>query len=61
MEYLFQLTLFGSVPYWANFYSIPWYVCTYIAFGVVQACGFPNEVAIMANWFPNHNRGFVMV
>ncbi|KAL3082874.1 hypothetical protein niasHS_010676 [Heterodera schachtii] len=54
------LTAFGSIPFWFNFYSVPWYLFTYALFGVVQACGWPNEVAIMANWFPKTNRGFIM-
>jgi sugar phosphate permease len=54
------LTAFGSVPYWLDFYSIPWYAITWALFGIVQACGWPNEVAIMANWFPHTNRGFIM-
>uniref|UniRef100_A0AC34RPA6 Major facilitator superfamily (MFS) profile domain-containing protein n=1 Tax=Panagrolaimus sp. JU765 TaxID=591449 RepID=A0AC34RPA6_9BILA len=55
-----SLTLFGSVPYWVNFYSISFYIFIYCIFGVVQACGWPNEVTIMANWFPKQNRGAVM-
>ncbi|KAI3422388.1 hypothetical protein GPALN_012906 [Globodera pallida] len=54
------LIAFGSVPFWLHFYSIVWYLLTYALFGVVQACGWPNEVAIMANWFPKTNRGFIM-
>ncbi|CAI2352923.1 unnamed protein product [Caenorhabditis sp. 36 PRJEB53466] len=54
------LTLFGTVPKWLNFYSVPYYIITYIAFGLVQACGWPSEIAIMANWFGKGNRGFVM-
>jgi len=54
------LTMFGSVPHWANFFSVPYYVVVWSAFGVVQACGWPNEVSIMANWFPRTNRGFIM-
>uniref|UniRef100_A0A915DZ69 Major facilitator superfamily (MFS) profile domain-containing protein n=1 Tax=Ditylenchus dipsaci TaxID=166011 RepID=A0A915DZ69_9BILA len=46
------LILFGSVPHWTNFYSIPYYVVIYALFGIVQACGWPNVVAVMANWFP---------
>jgi OPA family glycerol-3-phosphate transporter-like MFS transporter 3 len=54
------LVLFGSIPYWLNFYSIPYYIVIWCLFGVVQACGWPNEVTIMANWFPKSNRGAVM-
>uniref|UniRef100_A0A7E4VPL3 MFS domain-containing protein n=1 Tax=Panagrellus redivivus TaxID=6233 RepID=A0A7E4VPL3_PANRE len=54
------LILFGSLPYWLYFYSIPFYITIYILFGIVQACGWPNEVTIMANWFPHENRGAVM-
>ncbi|GMT10144.1 hypothetical protein PFISCL1PPCAC_1441, partial [Pristionchus fissidentatus] len=54
------LTLFGAIPVWFSLYSIPYYVITYILFGLVQACGWPSEVAIMANWFGAGNRGFVM-
>jgi len=43
----FQLTLFGAVPHWTAFYSIPYYILTYATFGIFQACGWPNEVAIM--------------
>ncbi|CAD6193484.1 unnamed protein product [Caenorhabditis auriculariae] len=54
------LTLFGSFPKWFDFYSVSFYSFTYVAFGLVQACGWPSEVAIMANWFGKGNRGFVM-
>ncbi|GMS79923.1 hypothetical protein PENTCL1PPCAC_2098, partial [Pristionchus entomophagus] len=54
------LTLFGALPVWFHMYSIPYYVITYILFGLVQACGWPSEVAIMANWFGAGNRGFIM-
>ncbi|EGT35886.1 hypothetical protein CAEBREN_08437 [Caenorhabditis brenneri] len=54
------LTLFGTIPKWLNFYHVPYYIITYIAFGLVQACGWPSEIAIMANWFGKGNRGFVM-
>ncbi|KAH7730284.1 Protein T10C6.6 e [Aphelenchoides avenae] len=53
------LTMFGSLPYWTRFYSAPYYIIIYVLFGIVQACGWPNEVTIMANWFKS-NRGFVM-
>ena len=43
----FQLTMFGTVPKWLNFYSVPYYIFTYILFGLVQACGWPSEIAIM--------------
>ncbi|PAV63101.1 hypothetical protein WR25_17340 [Diploscapter pachys] len=54
------LTMFGTLPKWFNFYSVPYYIFTYILFGLVQACGWPSEIAIMANWFGKGNRGFVM-
>ena len=54
------LILFGSIPYWFNIYNIPYYVTIYCLFGIVQACGWPNEVTIMANWFQKSNRGAVM-
>ncbi|CAK5027750.1 unnamed protein product [Meloidogyne enterolobii] len=54
------LTAFGSLPYWLAWYSLPWYLFTWSLFGIVQACGWPNEVTIMANWFPQTNRGAVM-
>uniref|UniRef100_A0A914LM58 Major facilitator superfamily (MFS) profile domain-containing protein n=3 Tax=Meloidogyne incognita group TaxID=654580 RepID=A0A914LM58_MELIC len=54
------LTAFGSLPYWLAWYSLPWYLFTWSLFGIVQACGWPNEVTIMANWFPQSNRGAVM-
>lgn len=54
------LTLFGTIPKWFSFYHAPYYIVTYIAFGLVQACGWPSEIAIMANWFGKGNRGFVM-
>ncbi|CAB07662.1 Major facilitator superfamily (MFS) profile domain-containing protein [Caenorhabditis elegans] len=54
------LTLFGAIPKWFNFYHAPYYIMTYVAFGLVQACGWPSEIAIMANWFGKGNRGFVM-
>ncbi|CAB3397823.1 unnamed protein product [Caenorhabditis bovis] len=54
------LTLFGTLPKWLNFYSTFYYVIIYICFGLVQACGWPSEIAIMANWFGKGNRGFVM-
>lgn len=43
----FQLTLFGAVPKLTSFYSIPYYIVTYIFFGILQACGWPNEISIM--------------
>uniref|UniRef100_A0A158PA97 MFS domain-containing protein n=1 Tax=Angiostrongylus cantonensis TaxID=6313 RepID=A0A158PA97_ANGCA len=55
-----MLILFGCLPVWCNFYNIPYYMATYFVFGLVQACGWPNEIAIMANWFDKSNRGFVM-
>ncbi|CAJ0585976.1 unnamed protein product, partial [Mesorhabditis spiculigera] len=54
------LILFGAVPKMLNWYSVPWYVITYIAFGLLQACGWPSEIAIMANWWGGANRGLVM-
>jgi len=54
------LTLFGSFPYWLDFYSTSFYILIYVLFGILQACGWPNEVTIMANWFPKENRGAVM-
>ncbi|CAI5453761.1 unnamed protein product [Caenorhabditis angaria] len=54
------LTLFGTIPKLLNFYSIYYYILTYIAFGLVQACGWPSEIAIMAAWFGKGNRGFIM-
>ncbi|VDM58480.1 unnamed protein product, partial [Angiostrongylus costaricensis] len=55
-----MLILFGCLPVWCNFYNIPYYMVTYLVFGLVQACGWPNEITIMANWFDKSNRGFVM-
>uniref|UniRef100_A0A914CG58 Major facilitator superfamily (MFS) profile domain-containing protein n=1 Tax=Acrobeloides nanus TaxID=290746 RepID=A0A914CG58_9BILA len=54
------LFLFGTLPYWLLFYSTAYYVFIYILFGIFQGCGWPNEVTIMANWFPKTNRGFIM-
>uniref|UniRef100_F1KWG4 Sugar phosphate exchanger 3 n=1 Tax=Ascaris suum TaxID=6253 RepID=F1KWG4_ASCSU len=54
------LVSFGSLPKWLHFYSAPYYLLTYVIFGLLQACGWPNEVAIMGNWFGGDNRGFVM-
>ncbi|KAI1719878.1 major facilitator superfamily domain-containing protein [Ditylenchus destructor] len=54
------MVLFGTLPHWAQFYSVPYYIAIYAIFGIVQACGWPNVVAIMANWFPRSNRGFIM-
>ncbi|KHN76278.1 Sugar phosphate exchanger 3 [Toxocara canis] len=54
------LVSFGSLPKWFGFYSTAYYLLTYIIFGLLQACGWPNEVAIMGNWFGGDNRGFVM-
>ncbi|ETN72429.1 transporter, major facilitator family protein [Necator americanus] len=54
------MVLFGVIPKWYNFYNVTYYVLTYTLFGFVQACGWPNEIAIMANWFGKANRGFVM-
>ncbi|CAI4222629.1 unnamed protein product [Auanema sp. JU1783] len=54
------LTMFGAVPKWISYYSVPYYVFTYVLFGIVQACGWPSEIAIMANWFGGSNRGFIM-
>ena len=47
---IFKLTLFGAVPKWFGFYSVPYYFLTYTLFGLVQACGWPSEVAIMVNF-----------
>ncbi|PIO75333.1 MOZ/SAS family protein [Teladorsagia circumcincta] len=55
-----MLTLFGAVPKWFGYYNAAYYVLTYILFGLMQACGWPSEIAIMANWFGKANRGFVM-
>ncbi|KAJ1365516.1 hypothetical protein KIN20_025876 [Parelaphostrongylus tenuis] len=55
-----MLILFGCVPVWSNFYNVPYYMVTYLVFGLVQACGWPNEITIMANWFDKSNRGFIM-
>ncbi|KAK5974118.1 MFS domain-containing protein [Trichostrongylus colubriformis] len=55
-----SLTLFGAVPKWSGYYNVAYYVFFYILFGLMQACGWPSEIAIMANWFGKANRGFVM-
>ncbi|CAJ0954696.1 unnamed protein product, partial [Mesorhabditis belari] len=55
-----MLFLFGYVPKMLDFYSVPWYVVTYIGFGLLQACGWPSEIAIMASWWGGANRGLVM-
>uniref|UniRef100_A0A7I4YU35 MFS domain-containing protein n=1 Tax=Haemonchus contortus TaxID=6289 RepID=A0A7I4YU35_HAECO len=55
-----MLTLFGAFPKWFDFYNAAYYVLTYLLFGLMQACGWPSEIAIMANWFGKANRGFVM-
>ncbi|KAE9414630.1 hypothetical protein Angca_009238, partial [Angiostrongylus cantonensis] len=44
-----MLILFGCLPVWCNFYNIPYYMATYFVFGLVQACGWPNEIAIMVS------------
>lgn len=54
------LVAFGSLPKWFGFYSVPYYILTYLIFGLLQACGWPNEVAIMGNWFGRGNRGFIL-
>ncbi|WKY09895.1 hypothetical protein Q1695_002335 [Nippostrongylus brasiliensis] len=54
------LVMFGAFPYWFHFYNSAYYIFTYILFGLMQACGWPSEIAIMANWFGKSNRGFVM-
>ncbi|VDN29641.1 unnamed protein product [Cylicostephanus goldi] len=54
------MTLFGALPKWAKLYNVPYFVLTYTLFGFVQACGWPSEIAIMANWFGKANRGFIM-
>lgn len=56
----FSLVLFGAIPFYTHFYSIPYYVLLYAIFGIFQAAGWPNEVTIMANWFTKNNRGFIM-
>lgn len=56
----FTLILFGAVPKWCNFYHAAYYLFTYVLFGLLQACGWPSEIAIMANWFGKANRGFIM-
>ncbi|KIH47221.1 hypothetical protein ANCDUO_22721 [Ancylostoma duodenale] len=55
-----KMILFGAVPMWCNLYNVPYYVFTYTLFGFLQACGWPSEIAIMANWFGKANRGFIM-
>ncbi|TKR87280.1 hypothetical protein L596_011699 [Steinernema carpocapsae] len=54
------LTAFGALPHFTHFYSIPFYMITYLGFGVFQACGWPNELVIMSNWFGESNRGLLM-
>lgn len=44
-----QLSLFGAVPKMTLFYSVPYYVVTYVLFGLFQACGWPNEISIMVS------------
>uniref|UniRef100_A0A0N4Z6V0 MFS domain-containing protein n=1 Tax=Parastrongyloides trichosuri TaxID=131310 RepID=A0A0N4Z6V0_PARTI len=61
-----SLGLFSLVPYYLNFYDIPWYIVMWAFFGVAQACGWPNNVAIMGNWFgkdrnnKNSSTGFIL-
>ncbi|VDN54799.1 unnamed protein product [Dracunculus medinensis] len=55
-----MLILFGFVPKWRNFYSYWYYILIYILFALFQACGWPNVIAIMGNWYSGSNRGFVM-
>ncbi|KHJ82787.1 hypothetical protein OESDEN_17518 [Oesophagostomum dentatum] len=54
------MILFGAVPKWGSLYNIPYFILTYTLFGFMQACGWPSEIAIMANWFGKANRGFIM-
>uniref|UniRef100_A0A1I7XPH1 MFS domain-containing protein n=1 Tax=Heterorhabditis bacteriophora TaxID=37862 RepID=A0A1I7XPH1_HETBA len=54
------LTSFGTIPKLLDFYSVTYYVMMYALFGLIQACGWPSEIAIMANWFGKGNRGFIM-
>uniref|UniRef100_A0AC35U1Z0 MFS domain-containing protein n=1 Tax=Rhabditophanes sp. KR3021 TaxID=114890 RepID=A0AC35U1Z0_9BILA len=56
-----SLALFALVPYYFDFYSAPWYLVMYSLFGLTQACGWPNNVAIMGNWFGEGSRGFILV
>uniref|UniRef100_A0AAF5HZ65 MFS domain-containing protein n=1 Tax=Strongyloides stercoralis TaxID=6248 RepID=A0AAF5HZ65_STRER len=60
-----SLGLFSLLPYYLNFYNIPWYLVMWAFFGVAQACGWPNNVAIMGNWFgkgsgKNNGTGFIL-
>lgn len=55
-----SLFLFGMLSEVTHLYSKAYYVITYILFGLTQACAWPTEVAIMANWFGKGNRGFVL-
>ncbi|VDM79249.1 unnamed protein product [Strongylus vulgaris] len=55
-----MMVLFGAIPKWTNLYNIPYFVLTYSLFGFLQACGWPSEISIMANWFGKGNRGFIM-
>ncbi len=43
-----------------HLYSKAYYIMLYILFGLTQACAWPSEVAIMANWFGRGNRGLVL-
>uniref|UniRef100_A0A0K0EW22 Sugar phosphate exchanger 3 (inferred by orthology to a human protein) n=1 Tax=Strongyloides venezuelensis TaxID=75913 RepID=A0A0K0EW22_STRVS len=52
-----SLGLFSLVPYYLGFYDIPWYLVMWAFFGVAQACGWPNNVAIMGNWFGKGGNG----
>lgn len=54
------LSLFGDLPFYTHFYNLFYYLFIYAVFGFFQGAGFPNEVAIMSNWFPKEGRGFVM-
>ncbi|KAK5981915.1 hypothetical protein GCK32_002454 [Trichostrongylus colubriformis] len=44
-----SLTLFGAVPKWSGYYNVAYYVFFYILFGLMQACGWPSEIAIMTS------------
>ncbi|MFH4975654.1 hypothetical protein AB6A40_002363 [Gnathostoma spinigerum] len=44
------LVAFACLPKIFHFYSSSYYLITYFLFGVFQACGWPNEIAIMVSF-----------
>lgn len=49
-----------SLPGFLDITSQPYFYCVQILIGVFNAFLFPCMIAIMGNWFPKKNRGFIV-